>query len=195
MHLKMSSAIWWPFCYGLNVLKQHSQHLPRADSGFAPSQWETALLCNDVSHWLGANLQSTLLTFSVSTQSLFLPPRLVKTSARYWRTSNKLRNMASKFCLLSDTDSNFLEPEANRIYSRTEIKNIYHIDSLHLVEVKTGQLTFEINIKVSLLHNYHGKIDGIIQKDSYTLYNLFHIFLKQEIRFITVIEIDQHLFK
>ena len=26
----------------------------------APSQWETALLCNDVSHWLGANLESTL---------------------------------------------------------------------------------------------------------------------------------------
>ena len=25
-------------------------------SGFVPSQWETALLCNDVSHWLGANL-------------------------------------------------------------------------------------------------------------------------------------------
>ena len=27
------------------------------DSGFAPSQWETALLCNDVSHWLGANMK------------------------------------------------------------------------------------------------------------------------------------------
>ena len=27
---------------------------------FAPSQWETALLCNDVSHWLGANLESTM---------------------------------------------------------------------------------------------------------------------------------------
>ena len=26
----------------------------RADSRFAPSQWETALLCNDVSHWLSA---------------------------------------------------------------------------------------------------------------------------------------------
>ena len=26
----------------------------RADSRFAPSQWETALLCKDVSHWLGA---------------------------------------------------------------------------------------------------------------------------------------------
>ena len=28
----------------------------RADSRFVPSQWETALLCNAVSHWLGTNL-------------------------------------------------------------------------------------------------------------------------------------------
>ena len=27
----------------------------RADSRFAPSKWETALLCNDVSHWMGTN--------------------------------------------------------------------------------------------------------------------------------------------
>ena len=26
---------------------------------FAPSQWETALLCNDVSHWLGATITMT----------------------------------------------------------------------------------------------------------------------------------------
>ena len=32
----------------------------RADSRFVPSQWETVLLCNDVSHWLGASLESTL---------------------------------------------------------------------------------------------------------------------------------------
>ena len=36
--------------------------LSRADSRFAPSQWETALLCNDVSHWLGANLELALLS-------------------------------------------------------------------------------------------------------------------------------------
>ena len=29
---------------------------------FAPSQWETALLCNDVSHWLGTSLETTLNT-------------------------------------------------------------------------------------------------------------------------------------
>ena len=33
----------------------------RADSRFAPSQWETALLCNDVSHWLSASLESALM--------------------------------------------------------------------------------------------------------------------------------------
>ena len=33
---------------------------PRVDSRFAPCQWETALLCNDVSHWLGTNLESAL---------------------------------------------------------------------------------------------------------------------------------------
>ena len=32
----------------------------RADSRFAPSQWEMALLCNDVSHWSGASLESAL---------------------------------------------------------------------------------------------------------------------------------------
>ena len=32
----------------------------RADSRFVPSQWETALLCNGVSHWLGASLEPAL---------------------------------------------------------------------------------------------------------------------------------------
>ena len=33
----------------------------RDDSRFAPSQWETPLLCNNVSHWLGASLESGLI--------------------------------------------------------------------------------------------------------------------------------------
>ena len=40
----------------------------RADSRFAPSQWETALLCNDISHWLGTNLDSALHTQSTRNQ-------------------------------------------------------------------------------------------------------------------------------
>ena len=44
------------------LTKQDQQHLVchRADSMFAPSQWETTLLCNRVSHWLGTNLKSAL---------------------------------------------------------------------------------------------------------------------------------------
>ena len=34
--------------------------ISKADSRFAPSQWETALLCNNISHWLGASLESAL---------------------------------------------------------------------------------------------------------------------------------------
>ena len=35
--------------------------MPRTDSRFAPRQWETALLCNDVSHWLGPSLELALM--------------------------------------------------------------------------------------------------------------------------------------
>ena len=37
-------------------------YLYRADSRFAPSQWEMSLQSNTVSHWLGANLASALFT-------------------------------------------------------------------------------------------------------------------------------------
>ena len=45
IHLKMSFGKWWL----------------RADSRLAPSQWETSLQSNIISHWLGANLVSALV--------------------------------------------------------------------------------------------------------------------------------------
>ena len=38
-----------------------SADVTRANSRFAPSQWETALLCNDVSHWLDTGPESALV--------------------------------------------------------------------------------------------------------------------------------------
>ena len=35
----------------------------RADSRLAPSQWETSLQSNPVSHWLGTNLESALILY------------------------------------------------------------------------------------------------------------------------------------
>ena len=54
----------------------------RANSRLAPSQWETSLLSNAVSHWLGTNLEAALIyitfvcfiTKSFLTYSLFFPP-------------------------------------------------------------------------------------------------------------------------
>ena len=46
---------WWP-----DHPANHCIYIIRADSRFMPSQWEMALLCNDISHWLGTNLESAL---------------------------------------------------------------------------------------------------------------------------------------
>ena len=48
-----------------HFLERMKEYL-RDDSRFASSQWNTALLCNDVSHWLGANLKSVLYSLSVN---------------------------------------------------------------------------------------------------------------------------------
>ena len=49
----------WCFLY-LFVLGSCYYYI-RAESRFAPNQWEMALLCNNVSHWLDASLESALL--------------------------------------------------------------------------------------------------------------------------------------
>ena len=43
----------------------------RGDSRFVPSQWETAMLCNDVSHWLDAGLQPALKYTEKSSSSIY----------------------------------------------------------------------------------------------------------------------------
>ena len=77
MHLKLSSAKWRPFCPGgdgVNASLSHNSakrvhtyltHFPylwadisncRDHFVYAPSQWETTLHCNVISHWLGADV-------------------------------------------------------------------------------------------------------------------------------------------
>ena len=60
----------------LSAVAIPGNYLYMADSRFAPSQWETALLCNDVSHLLGVNLESAMF-YMITTFggfSLFLYP-------------------------------------------------------------------------------------------------------------------------
>ena len=48
---------------------------PRADSRLAPSEWETSLQSNAISHWLGANLESALQAHIMSKKSTEWVPR------------------------------------------------------------------------------------------------------------------------
>ena len=45
-----------------SAVQQIAPQYYQGDSRFVSSQWETALLCYSVSHWLGANLESALIT-------------------------------------------------------------------------------------------------------------------------------------
>ena len=57
----------------------------RVDSRFAPSQWETALLCNDVSHWLGASLASALpLMSGTDNSSPWSAANQIQIQSPYW---------------------------------------------------------------------------------------------------------------
>ena len=62
-----------------------TEYYCRAYSRFAPSQWETALLCNDVSHWLGASLES----------ALYLGERLITTASLH---ANRRSSALGCFC-------------------------------------------------------------------------------------------------
>ena len=50
----------WPLPPPAATIGDGELGFPRADSRFAPSRCKTALLCNDISHWLDASLESVL---------------------------------------------------------------------------------------------------------------------------------------
>ena len=63
---------WTNSCAGdAGDLRCHRAH--KADSRLAPSQWETSLQSNAVSHWLGANLESALAHYDVTVMSYQWP--------------------------------------------------------------------------------------------------------------------------
>ena len=50
---------------------EESNDVYMADSRFAPSQWEMPLLCNGISHWLGASLESAQCIYIKEAKWLF----------------------------------------------------------------------------------------------------------------------------
>ena len=68
-----------------------------ADSRFAPGQWETALLCNDVSHWLGAKLESALDKYNYIHDTMCVSGRLSLCYATlHWHESRAVKGRFRK---------------------------------------------------------------------------------------------------
>ena len=63
--------------------------IPIANSRIVPSQWETALLCNDVSHLQGASLDSGLQSYCWLPSSTKRPPRLLHLKSSHGLTCCK----------------------------------------------------------------------------------------------------------
>ena len=66
IHVFHRFSTTYPLIISVFFLHQRVTHWNRysspADSRLAPSQWQTSLQSNAVSHWLGANLESSLYT-------------------------------------------------------------------------------------------------------------------------------------
>ena len=109
----------------------------RADSRLAPSQWETSLQSNAVSHWLGANLESALgfITHRVSNADRYLmwyhhhakcnPQAALWTPPLHWDPLHKQSDGTSHPTLIgmlpgkdtANSTANFFVYSRNKIYA------------------------------------------------------------------------------
>ena len=88
----------------IQVATHQSKAELRDQSRYAPSQWETALHCNDVSHWLGAYLDWSLRTDSHDHRSTY------KTGTWYMLRHRELA-MPNSITLIDYHWFNLLSPE------------------------------------------------------------------------------------
>ena len=108
----------------------------RADSRIALSQWETALLCNGVSHWLGASLESALY-MSVLPVIFFETQRLHRCFISY--TTSSVQNLLA--CRVHGSHESLMHPVC-KIYKQDWIivtdvrerwrKSYCELDHLHV---------------------------------------------------------------
>ena len=96
--------------------------MTRADSRFAPSQWETSLQSNAVYHWLGANPESPLMTLTL----IILMKLTTKTCSASFLASSVSTSLPSARPAFSSDTINLLKwPEVSSMmsFSRSRSKS------------------------------------------------------------------------
>ena len=112
-----------------------------ADSRFAPSQWEMALLCNDVSYWLDASLESALHLYTL----LYIPLRLSKLAKPLGLDINTITSLWPR-----DT---MWQP---RSWPTVNSVNLFYIQNFHssewMSEWLINGLSWKANREVHVIH-------------------------------------------
>ena len=125
----------------------------RTDSRFAPSQWETALLCNGVSHWLGARLGPALHFVSPGTNvmnvTLWLKCQFIhachKDFSRYQfksftrcltHTSQRIQTFCNEYIIWNTCRYRFLKSHADPLFNA--ITDNTWFNTQLLPEIKTN---------------------------------------------------------
>ena len=92
--------------------------------GFAPSQSETALLCNDASHWLGANLESALTPEKNLTR--LLSPKHAPGQRRQFTDMPRNSQLENRWRRIETTPAAFpiLRPHFSITFPRDSINNL-----------------------------------------------------------------------
>ena len=81
----------WSLCLHCSfekpIQKEHAEC--RAHSRFVPSQWEMALLCNNISCWLGASLESALECIISTTGNILVLEHIYTSFDDMWSIRNE----------------------------------------------------------------------------------------------------------
>ena len=145
-------------CFSFPPLTGVIVSIPRADCRFAPSLWETALLFNDVSHWLGAGLESTLV-----------PQCLWSKSEGYgWKlwnlewTVSILQRLSKQFHVLQSQGCYFLKSSLRividiyRLSSSSERQN--GTGTVTVISITTRTICDKLLLRISNLHEWMAPI-------------------------------------
>ena len=125
---------------------QHPAGYIRADSRFAPSQWETSSQSNAISHWLGTNLESALLYCPVPGKHVCHIPCM---AACHWLAGHQSKSCTwctqltlSTYRGYNDLKSWYIQLVKDWMMNDSiKIKSVQDGDRLLFDEVSTGKIS------------------------------------------------------
>ena len=155
-----------------------------ADYMFAPSQWDMALLCNGVSHWLGINLESALYVNNGGNTLQTIPiwSEILEQHALYVCVSQDI--MLKCYIILGCLTRRFSHYINYQLYQPNDWSDFYmisHWNAAYIIIIWKGQCKIKItpllthwSLFLQETHQYMG-LSYKKTQSMYQLYQWYHI--------------------